>query len=96
MQTGAVVIWQYKHWLNSRSYIWREKSGSFVRLVRHTKQYWDTRNYPAQLAIVQFDGNKRPSRVPLSELRRPTPAAPDVGDAAVEIKSSPDTPTQVS
>lgn len=57
------VIWSYVHHLNSKSSTVLIKHGRYVAKIRHTYRY----NGP-QLAAVEFDGNKRLSKVPLYEL----------------------------
>ncbi len=61
---GDMISWEYTHHYNSRSKSQRMKHGMFYGLVKHTIRY----NGP-QLAVVQFLGNKRTSRVPLNELK---------------------------
>jgi len=64
MEYGERIKWTYKHFVNAKSSTLRTKRGSFEGLVRHTKTY-----NGLQMAIVRFDGNKRQSNVPMSELK---------------------------
>ncbi|MGR3292528.1 MAG: hypothetical protein ACUZ9M_00770 [Candidatus Scalindua sp.] len=57
------ISWTYTHNLNSRSSVRRTKHGEYYGRVRHTVRY-----YGPQLAVVQFDGNKRTSKIPFDEL----------------------------
>lgn len=61
---GDRVEWTYWHYLNSRSRIQITKTGVFRHVVKHRADYLGN-----QKAVVQFDGNKRPSTVPLASLR---------------------------
>lgn len=59
---GMRVTWWYSHCIGrSRHDI--GKYGILQKLIRHTSRYRGS-----QLAIVLFNGNKTPSRVPLNEL----------------------------
>jgi len=58
-----LIAWTYWHSLNSKSRTQRTKSGVYYGKVRHTDRYRGP-----QLAVVKFQGNKRTSRVPFSEL----------------------------
>lgn len=64
MRYGDKVIWQYTHYLNSKSSVQRTKEGEFQGLIKHTCRYRGE-----QLACVLFKGNKRQSKVPLNSLR---------------------------
>ena len=64
MKTGDLISWEYTHHFNSRSKSQMMKHGEYIGKVKHTSRY----NGP-QLAVVQFHGNKRTSRVPLFELQ---------------------------
>lgn len=57
------VQWSFEKPLNHKSSTTITKRGVYYGKVRHTYRY----NGP-QLAIVQFDGNKRVSKVPYYEL----------------------------
>ncbi len=62
------IKWTYDHALGGGVYTTITKSGNFVGLVKHTARHWEKMG-AEQMAIVQFDGNKRKSRVPLKELK---------------------------
>jgi len=65
-QRGERVIWVYVHCLGvSRTR--RIKIGAYLGQCRHTSKHWRHAG-SQQLAWVQFDGNKRRSRIPYSEL----------------------------
>ena len=57
------VEWSYRHYLNSKAFFWALKRGEYFGKVKHTIKY----NGP-QLSVVQFDGNKKYSRVPFCDL----------------------------
>lgn len=59
------VIWCYRHHLNAKSVTLIIKHGRFLRQVAHRRPY-----YGEPMALVWFDGNKHPSRVPLWELEK--------------------------
>ena len=63
IKKGDRIIWCYRHHLNSKSTTLVVKHGTYIAKIRHTYRY----NGP-QLAAVEFDGNKRLSKVPLYEL----------------------------
>jgi hypothetical protein len=60
---GDRVSWCYIHSLNHLSKTTIRKIGTFYGCINHTCRY----NGP-DLALVQFDGNKQASRVPVDEL----------------------------
>jgi hypothetical protein len=62
--SGDRISWQYIHHLNSRSSVEKIKYGVYFGKVKHTV-HWLGKS----LAIVQFDGNKRVSRIPIAELK---------------------------
>lgn len=62
------VAWVYRHQLNRKSSIVREKVGDYFGKVKHTYKHWQ-KGSGVQMAVVHFDGNKRVSKVPYSELR---------------------------
>jgi len=64
MKAGDRIQWEYIHHLNSRSKVVKTKCGVYIGQIRHTVKYKGRH----QLAMVQFDGNKRVSRVPHCEL----------------------------
>ncbi len=64
MKNGDLISWEYTHHLNSKSRTQRMKHGEFIRNVKHIAIYNGN-----QMAVVQFHGNKRTSKVPLSELQ---------------------------
>lgn len=56
------VYWSYWHWMGrTRTRI--TKKGEFFGQVKHTARYTGP-----QMSVVVFEGNKRASRVPYSEL----------------------------
>lgn len=61
-QSGEIVAWQYEHCLGE-NYTTITKFGEYIGRIRHTKRHTGDR-----LAMVHFEGNKRPSRVPLDDL----------------------------
>ena len=64
MKHGDYITWKYLHHFNSRSRAWKTKWGIFIRKVRHSANYTGK-----QMAVVQFNGNKGETRVPLSEVQ---------------------------
>ena len=58
------VEYTYEHFLNSKSSTYITKTGTFEGTIKHTKRYSGH-----QLACVQFDGNKRQSKVYLYKLK---------------------------
>jgi len=64
MKSGDRIKWEYIHHLNNRSKVVKVKCGEYIGMIRHTSKYKGRH----QLAMVQFDGNKRVSRVPHCEL----------------------------
>lgn len=65
-KVGDRIKWQYNHHLNSKSYFVNVKTGVFIRIIKH-REHW--KHHCCDIAVVKFDGNKNPSRVPLDELR---------------------------
>ena len=65
MIAGDKIKWSYRHFLNRKSSLMRTKYGIYIRLVKHPTP--PTKIWP-QCAVVQFDGNKRVSRIPCCEL----------------------------
>ena len=63
MKAGDLISWEYTHHFNSRSRAQRVKHGEYIGKVKHTKRY-----NGSQLAIVQFYGNKRVSKIPFFEI----------------------------
>ena len=61
-QSGEVVAWQYRHCLG-RNRTTITKFGEYIGQIKHTKRHTGDR-----LAMVHFEGNKRPSKVPLDDL----------------------------
>ena len=61
------VKWQYTHHLNNRSSLEGVKEGEYYGQVKHTVKHWDKIG-AKQMAVVQFDRNKKPSIVPYEEL----------------------------
>lgn len=43
--------------------VWKNKHGEYIGRIRHTYKHRGK-----ELAMVQFDGNKRVSRVPIDEI----------------------------
>ena len=64
LESGTRIRWQYIHHLNGKSRVNIIKFGVYYGKVKHTVR-WNGKS----LAIVQFDGNKHVSRVPIEELR---------------------------
>jgi len=67
LQKGQRVSWFYDHHLNSRSVVRRRKMGVYWGRCRHTVKHWNKLG-SEQMAWVHFDGNKRWSKIPLSEV----------------------------
>lgn len=63
---GDIVKWDYDHWLNGTTTTRITKRGQYQGQVRHTARYWV--RHSQQMCYVLFDGNKRASLVPLSEV----------------------------
>lgn len=61
MEQGDLIIYQYTHWLNSRSKTVISKEGYFIRYV--TK-----RNGKIDKCLVMLNGNKNPSKVWINEV----------------------------
>ena len=59
---GEIVAWQYEHCMG-KNYTTITKFGKYIGRIRHTKKHTGDR-----LAVVHFEGNKHPSRVPLDDL----------------------------
>ena len=66
LKRGDIIQWSYLHFLNSKTSIYRTKTGVFIGLINHTSRYIMRGGF--QLAKVKFRGNKRVSRVPYFEL----------------------------
>lgn len=64
---GDRVIWSYIHHLNHKSSTIIIKHGRYVARINHTCRYRGP-----QQAYVEFDGNKRLSKVPYYELEPET------------------------
>ncbi len=65
LKAGDRIRWIYLHHFNSKSHSLRAKKGEYFGLIKHTFKYEGE-----QLALVQFDGNKKTSRVPLYKLKK--------------------------
>lgn len=65
MKYGDKIFWTYEHHLNSKSSTFITKKGEFISLIKHNNKW-----VGEQLALVQFSGNKKPSRVPLYDLHK--------------------------
>lgn len=66
---GERVSYTYKHWLNGTSYTLVTKHGYFERYIPHGAKHWQ-REGARQECFVLFDGNKKPSRVEVRQLKR--------------------------
>ncbi len=66
LKRGDIVKWVYWHSLNSKTGLYRRKTGVFIGLINHTMRY--ILRGGLQRARVQFEGNKHVSRVPYFEL----------------------------
>jgi hypothetical protein len=78
-KTHDRVTWAYRHWTNGRTFTWRTKRGIFVGMVKYRPGgLYGPLQYSTTMALVWFDGNKRWSKVSLSELRA---EEPDEGQA---------------
>lgn len=64
LKPGNRVIWAYRHHLNAQSTTMIIKHGYYIGKRKHTYRF----KGPAQMAYVQFDGNKHKSCVPLWQL----------------------------
>lgn len=69
IKAGDRIQWTYRHHLNSRSSVMITKSGVFKEVSGKLK---NKRYVSGSVAVVHFDGNKHPSRVPYSEISRET------------------------
>lgn len=67
-KAGDRISWTYRHYTNSRSSFLTSKHGDYIGKVKHTVIHWRKMD-ATQMCFVQFDGNKRPSCVPVSEIR---------------------------
>jgi hypothetical protein len=65
IKSGTRIRWQYIHHLNGKSRVNRIKFGVYLRKVYHSER-WNGK----PLAIVQFNGNKHVSKVPIEELKQ--------------------------
>lgn len=72
LRHGDRIKWTYYHALNYRTETYRTKHGIYWSTCRHTSKHW-RHSDAEQMAWVQFDGNKRLSRVPLHELKEVSP-----------------------
>lgn len=72
LKLGEKIAWQYTH-QNGRSRFERVKTGKFIREIRSPVWIREANQrgmgYPVW-CLVHFDGNKNPSRVMRSELRK--------------------------
>lgn len=66
MKEGDLVEWQYKHWLNSKSYTIIAKRGILLEFVSKVK---NVRHVAGSHTKVHFEGNKHPSIVSTKELK---------------------------
>lgn len=62
-----LVIWRYRHHINSRTSTIRTKVGEYVGKRRHTVKHW-RKPGAEQMAAVQFTDNRRVTFVPLDDL----------------------------
>lgn len=58
-EIGDRASWTYRHWLNHKSSTLITKRGTILRLVNKGNK---------KIAVIKFDKNKYPSRVPIDEL----------------------------
>lgn len=65
IKPGDNVKWTYKHYLNSKSFTYITKKGIVVDVTGAVK---NVRYVSGSVAIVQFEGNKTKSKVPVDEL----------------------------
>jgi hypothetical protein len=65
MTSGDRVSWTYIHHLNSKSSTIITKHGTLIRFSCAIKNF---RYVAGTIAIVHFDNNKHPSKVPTKEL----------------------------
>lgn len=67
LTSGCRICWQYIHHLNSKRSTIITKYGVYYGNVKHKKKFLADGN-ANPLAVVQFDGNKTTSRIPLCDL----------------------------
>ena len=67
IDSKRLVIWRYRHHINSRSSLIRVKVGEYIGKRRHTRRHW-SKIGAQQMAGVQFVDNKRMTFVPYDEL----------------------------
>ena len=67
MANEPKIIWKFTHGYGLLGNATRTKRGIYFGKVKHTKRHW-TKYRAVQMALVQFDGNKKVSRVPFHEL----------------------------
>lgn len=70
---GTRVVFGYYHNFNRRSRAYREKTGTVIRTVKHRPGTFF--NQPE--VVVQFDGNKKPTRVEMSRIAIAPQDSPD-------------------
>lgn len=68
--SGDRVAWKYRHYTNGTTYTVREKVGEYIGRVRYRPGgLYGPIEYDNTRALVWFDGNKRWSKVKMTELR---------------------------
>ena len=67
MEAGDRVNWTYEHHLNRYSSVYITKEGTLIKFTGETKS---VRYVSGKFALVHFDGNKHPSKVLVSELKK--------------------------
>lgn len=84
---GDKVKWTYEHSLNRKSKVLRTKRGIYWGAIRHTRRLKGRMGFEP-LGLVKFGGNKRPSKIPLSEIERDLSTEADfmVGGTADTLK----------
>lgn len=62
---GDRVMWSYQHSLNSKSKTTITKYGTVIEMTGGVK---NVRYVCGSYVVIQFDGNKHPSKKPISEV----------------------------
>ncbi len=65
-EVGDTVHWQYTHHLNSRSTTEIVKTGVLIRIGQTKKKF--LADWTTKIGVVQFKGNKKPSRIRFDQL----------------------------
>lgn len=71
LENGDIVFYQYTHHLNRKSSTEIIKKGVFIRWVFSKKGHYCKRR--TDMAVVQIDGNKHPSKIHISQLTKKQP-----------------------